>query len=389
MSSGDICLHRDHRIAQEATAMTRRSILLAGAAGLASAAASPLAHAQSRDGAAVEIVASLDRRPANPAITPDGRLLFSQHPLDAPEFNVMEWVTGGPPRPFPNPEWSRDRLRAVIGMRAGQDGVVWMLDMGGGGQPPRLVGWDTRRDALHREIQIPAVATRPNSFLQDFALDQARNHAFIADMTRGDLIGESRPAIIVVDLASGVVRRVLEGHPTFAPEGRVTIDGRTLATRGADGSVTELALGLNPITIDPAGAWVYYGAVNGRGLWRMPAALLADAAVPEAALAARIERFGEKRSSDGISVDGAGNVYVTDVEAHAIGVASAGGYRILARDAERLRWADGLAFGPDGWLYATVNQLNLHPAVNRGEEGGRPPYYIVRIRPLAPGAVGR
>jgi sugar lactone lactonase YvrE len=369
--------------------MPLRSVFLAGTAALALVATQHAAQAQSREGAPVEIVATLDRRPANPAVTPDGRLLFSQHPLDAPEFKVMEWVPGGAPRPFPNVEWSRDRLRAVIGIRAGQNGVVWMLDMGGGGQAPRLVGWDTQRDALHAEIAIPVAAVRPNSFLQDFALDQAREQAFIADMTRGDLVGESRPAIIVVDLRSGQTRRVLEGHESFAPDGRVTIDGRTLATRTPDGRRTELELGLNPITISPDGAWVYYGPVNGRGLWRIPAATLADASLAPSALAARIERYGEKRSSDGISVDGAGNVYVTDVEAHAIGVATATGYRILARDSERLRWADGLAFGPDGWLYATVNQLNLHPAVNGGEEGGRPPYCIVRVRPLAPGAVGR
>lgn len=343
-------------------------------------------HAQT---AAIEIVAELDRRPGNPSVTPDGRLLFSQHPLDAPEFKVMEWVPGQGARPFPNAAWSRDRLTAVIGLRTGADGIAWMLDMGGGGQPAKLVGWDTRADRLHREIALPAAALRPNSFLQDFALDQARGRAFIADMTRGDLVGESRPAIVVVDLQSGAVRRVLEGHASFAPEGRVTIDGATLATRAPDGRETELELGLNPITIDPANAWVYYGAVNGRGLWRIPAEALADAALPAAALAARIERYGEKRSSDGISVDSAGNVYVTDVENHAIGVATPAGYRILVQDPVRLRWPDGLAFGPDGWLYATVNQLNLHPAVNRGQEGGRPPYLIVRMRGLAPSAVGR
>ena len=65
------------------------------------------------------------------------------------------------------------------------------------------------------------------------------------------------------------------------------------------------------------------------------------------------------------------------------------GYRILVKDKSLLKWPDGMAFGPDGWLYVTVNQLNLHPLLNRGIEGGNPPYYLIRVKPLASGAVGR
>jgi len=48
-----------------------------------------------------------------------------------------------------------------------------------------------------------------------------------------------------------------------------------------------------------------------------------------------------------------------------------------------------MKFGPDGWLYVTVNQLNLHPLLNAGQEGVKPPYYLVRVKPLAGIAVGR
>ncbi|MFN6955035.1 MAG: L-dopachrome tautomerase-related protein [Acetobacteraceae bacterium] len=329
-------------------------------------------------------------RIGNPAVTPDGRLLVSRHPLDAPEFKVVEVPRdGGPALPFPNPEVSRG-LDAVIGVRAGEDGVVWMLDMG---PRPRFVGWDTRRDALAGEVPIPAVVLRPNSFLQDFALDQTRGLAFVADMTRGDLVGDSSPAIVAVDLRGGApARRLLQGHPsTQPPDEALVAEGRPLAiARDGAAAPVEARFGLNPITITTDDAWVIYGAMNGNGLWRVPAAALANAALSADALAARVERHREKRGSDGISVDGAGNVYVTDVAASAIGVATENGYRVLARDPALLRWPDGFAFGPDGWLYVTVNQLHLHPAVNggRGDEG-RAPWLVVRIRPLAAGRVGR
>ncbi|HEY1904935.1 MAG TPA: hypothetical protein VGG91_02775, partial [Myxococcaceae bacterium] len=36
--------------------------------------------------------------------------------------------------------------------------------------------------------------------------------------------------------------------------------------------------------------------------------------------------------------------------------------------------------GPEDWVYVTVNQLNLHPALNRGVEESRPPYGVFRVR---------
>ena len=47
-------------------------------------------------------------------------------------------------------------MTAVLGLRAGRYGVVWMLDAGNAGAaPPRLVGWDTTVDHLARVVDIP------------------------------------------------------------------------------------------------------------------------------------------------------------------------------------------------------------------------------------------
>ncbi len=349
----------------------------------------------------LEVAARLEDRPGNPALTPDGRLILSLHPFPFGEpspHRVVEVLEDGGTRPFPNEAWSTAPdgdgigLSAVIGVQSDRRGVVWILDMGGGGLPPKLVAWDTRRDELYRVLTIPPHATVPNSFQQDFAIDEVRGAIFIADVGRGDLFGPSNPAIVAVDLETGYVRRALEGHPSLQPEEglSVVIEGGTIRAEDAQGGLDEPKIGLDPIVIDPANEWVYYGSVHGTSVYRVRSADLLDLSLPREELLARVERYGEKPPCDGISIDAAGNVYVTDLENNAVGVtAPDGSYRVLVSDDEHLSWPDGFSFGPDGHLYVAVSQLHRSAVFNAGEETSRAPFEVMRLRPLAPSAVGR
>ncbi len=349
----------------------------------------------------LEVAARLDNRPGNPALTPNGRLLVSLHPFPYGEpspYHVVEVLEDGSTRPFPNEDWSTAPdedgvgVSAVIGVQSDRRGVVWIMDMGGGGLPPKLVAWDTRRDELHRVVTIPPHATVPNSFQQDLAIDEVRGAVFIADVGRGDLFGPSDPAIVAVDLHTGYAWRALEGHPSLQPdEGlSVEIEGRPIRAQNPQGEAQEPKIGLDPIVIDPANEWVYYGSIHGTSVYRVRAADLLDRSLPGDELSARVERYGEKAPCDGISIDGAGNVYVTDLENNAVGVTTPdGAYRVLVGDDEHLRWPDGFSHGPDGYLYVAVSQLHRSAVFNAGEETSQAPFEVLRFRPLAPSAVGR
>ncbi|MEM9797129.1 MAG: hypothetical protein AAF919_11605, partial [Pseudomonadota bacterium] len=132
------------------------------------------------------------------------------------------------------------------------------------------------------------------------------------------------------------------------------------------------------------------GAMNGTAVWRLPTAALAAPSLSAKVRAAAVERYGDKPPSDGITVDAAGNVYVTDGGGNAIGVTQSDGtYQPLIVD-RRIEWPDGLSNGPEGWIYATVNRLNNAPPLNGGESTPvSEPYYLVRFRALADTVPGR
>ena len=333
----------------------------------------------------LEVVAELTQGPGNVAVTPDGRVIISQHALYRPEIPVVEVLPDGSVQPFPNvaagagPNATGLGLQSVLGIQAGEDGVVWMLDTGRMGA--RLVAWDTRTDALHQIIELGDSARAKGSFFNDIAIDPVHGSIIVSDASR------KNAALVVVDMESGQARRVLERHASVVAQPISMAIGKS-----ADAPEREprAMIGVDGITIDPRSEWVYYGAAQANDLWRVRAADLADQTLTADELAARIERYGDRPVCDGITIDGAGNVYITDLTGYAIGVVEPGGeYRVLYQDEQLLSWPDSVAFGPDGYIYVVTNQLHLSPAFNGGKDLSVPPFYLLRFPALAPGVVGR
>ena len=326
--------------------------------------------------------------PGNIAITPEGRIMMSQHQFYGAPLRVVELLADNSLVPFPNQAWSSKPeqkgigLNTVLGLRADANGVVWMLDNSeGAGQPGKIVGWDTENEELYQVIYLPQPIIAENSLLNDLAVDLDNNAIYLTDTASGD-----DSALIVVDLNTGFSRRVLEGDVSTRPEDiPLIVDERVINMAGEPAKV-----GANPITVDPNNEWVYYAPMSGRSLYRIATIDLLDPSLSPEDLSSRVERYGDKPICDGITVDGAGNVYITSITDNAIGVVDAtGAYQTLYQDKKLLSWTDGMAFSPDDYIYVTVSQLQNSPPLNNGENEFKAPFYLVRFPALSSGKVGR
>lgn len=345
----------------------------------------------------LEIVAQLNVAPGNIAVGSDGRIFLSLHQAYQPELKVVELLDNGSVKPFPDRDWNNlpdfdgTGIISVLGIQADRQGIVWMLDNAAGvpyseGGTPKIVAWNTKKDRLDRFIPIPNPVSRADSFINDLAVDKVHNALYLADVR-----SDEGPAIIVVDLNTGLSRRVLSNHSSFQPEedAPIVIDDRETRLLGPNGQPLKHRSGLNPITIDPEAEWVYYGSMNGTSVWRVKTSDLLDTNLSDRELGRRVKRYGDKPVSDGISIDNAGNVYITDLNDKAIGITKPdGSYEILVQD-DRLLWPDSLSAGADGYMYVAVNQLHLSSLLNAGENESRSPYYVMRFKAPAELVSGR
>lgn len=340
----------------------------------------------------LEIVAELNVRPGNIAISQDRRILITVHPFENYEYAIVEVMKDGSLVPYPNKEWSSkpDKqgkgMSAAIGISITFEDELYALDIGGPGHQAKILSWDMENEVLADTYYIPNHVTTDQSFFQDFSVDWTKRAFFISDMGQADLSKPAKPALLTMGQLTGYTRRLFDSHPALMPpEEPVKVDGEILKLE--DG--TPIRAAFNPITILPMRSWLYVAPMGPGMVHKIRTFDLLDEELSEEELEAKLKPVGMKPSSDGMTTDGAGNIYITDLENNAIGVLDKKGqYRIYLQD-DRIKWADGFSFGGDGYVYVTINQLHKSKPLNQGKEEGEAPYLIARFKPLAAGAVGR
>lgn len=334
----------------------------------------------------LETVADLPSPPGNVAVSPDGRVFATLHPEGRPGWNVIELVRGGA-RPWPSEAFQNDpaeprRFRSVLSLRIDGLNRLWTLDAADHGiHPGRLLGFDLASGAVVHEYVFPREIAGIGSHLNDFQVSADGRWIYIAEAS---FFGKT-PALIVYDTQAQAARRVLERHPSVTAEHYTpVVQGRRMVAAG----LVSIRPGVDSIALDAAGEWLYFAPVTNLHLYRVRTADLRDPNLAEADLAGRVETWAPKTMSDGITMDSAGTVYITDPEHSAIhALRPDKTLETLLRD-DRLRWPDGFSWGPDGWLYVTASAL--HQIIGRPPWtfDDHAPYQIFRFRPGAQGTPG-
>ena len=187
------------------------------------------------------------------------------------------------------------------------------------------------------------------------------------------------PALVVVDVATGTARRVLERHPSVMPQDWIV---ETAAKRMVFfGGLAALKPGVDGIAMDPNGSWLAYGAMTHDTLFRIPTAALANPDLAHDALADQVEDLGAKPLCDGLSADTQGGIWITDVEHGAVVRRAPNGTLKTWLKTPRIRWADALSWGPDGWLSVADSAIPEQMLQSREHIASQAPYFIYRFQP--------
>ncbi len=335
----------------------------------------------------LDVAAELRHGPSGLAVAPDNTLIVGLHQYFKTRERVIRVDRQGEWSAFPSEEVAAQEvaegaevLDSVMGVHGGDRGIVWMLDNGRRGeQIPKVVGWHFSDRKLHRVFHLPEPSTIATSFVADFAVDPGETHAYIADPASG-----VDAALIVLNLRTGVSRRLLQGHLSVVPqEIPLVVSGRKLHAECQDGSQAEPLAGVNPIALDKKAKYLYYGPLKGQKLYRIATSALNDASLGGEALAAAVEEYSAKPICDSIAIDTRDNIYVGDLTTNAIQVILPKDRRMIEYVADpKMAWPDGLTFGGDGRLYFYCSQLNRCSWFSVGQDETKAPFLVYRVKPL-------
>ena len=155
------------------------------------------------------------------------------------------------------------------------------------------------------------------------------------------------------------------------------------------GGLLALKAGVDGIAISKNDKWIYYGAMAHDQAFRIETEHLKNTSLTRSELAEKVESIGKKPLNDGLSMDVAGNLYLTDVEHGSIIRMKRDGQLETVIQSDKIRWADALSFGPDNWVYIADSAIPDQMLRSKGHMNEQVPYHIFRYRNDVPGVAGQ
>ena len=334
--------------------------------------------------APLDIVLQSDTVANGIATTRDGRIFLPFSRIDGSAGpQVVEWKDGKPV-PFPDAAKSTDDWNGwktgddpakafvhVNALRIGPEGALWIVDTGapGFGNPklphgPKIVKIDLATGKVVRVYDLDG-ATGDKSFIDDI-----RFHGPLAYITDAGM-----PGVIVLDLASGATRRVLDGDASTTAQRAMTGDDHVM--HGPDGK--PIRIHADQLEVSPDGKFFFYQPASGP-MSRIATRYLDDTKIDAKQLAKHVTTFAKTPSTGGTAIDADGTIYVSDVDHHRILAIKADGSKSIIVEDKRLLWVDAMWIDDAGFLYMPAAQLDRMAPFNGGISKVQYPIFVYKTK---------
>lgn len=316
------------------------------------------------------------------AVEPGGKL-FVNYPRWSEIYKYAVVTANGATGKVPYPDeatnqWSsgqpgKDKWVCVQSVYVDDKNGLWILDPSAPklktiqGNGAKLVKMNEQTGKPERTYSFMSIIP-DTAYVNDVRIDTDKNFAYLTESKGG--------GIIVVDLASGKMRRLLSTHSSTRsdPAYKFIIDGRELMKDGKAAKFNS-----DGIALTPGRDWLYYKPLTDDKLYRIKTEYLRDWTVSDTTMNSKVEDLGHFASTDGMIFDGSGNLYFGDLQ----------NYRMIKIDRDlkmttlvqdqRLIWPDSYSIA-DGYLYISCSQIQKQPAYNNGANKRTTPYTVYRLK---------
>ena len=313
----------------------------------------------------------------------DGTMFITYARQDRAHGIEVGRLVDNAPTPFPDVAWNdwtpgRDGHGVFVwanALRIGPDGLLWVVDAGAPGPGKMQVPGGAKVVRLDpKSGEVKAVypmdgAVKPMSYVDDIRFNG--DHAYLTDAGKPG-------GIIVLDLRSGQVRRVLDNDASVGAQVAQTADGRALV----DPQGRPVGVNADQLEVSPDGRWFYYQPATGP-FYRIGTRYLDDPQQSAASLSARVQLWARTGASGGTAMDANGVMYASDLNHDSIlRITPEGAISTLVQD-PRLVWVDAMWIDEQGRLLTPAAQLDRTAGLNGGRNAV---HYPVTIYALPLGA---
>ena len=303
------------------------------------------------------------------------RVFFTVHPESRPERIKLLEIVGGQGQPYPS-EAAQAMFKTPLGVFCDRQNRLWVIDHGNHGMDGvKLFAFDLNTNKLVHSYTFPPEVAEKGSFFNDLSVSPDGNFVAVADVS----FWRKKPSLVLYNIAQGESRSLLDGHPSVENQGWLPVND--IKKMRFFGGLADLMPGIDGLDIDPTGQWIYYAAMSHDEAFRLPLAVATDFSKTPETVAQSVESIGKKPLSDGVRADSAQNLLITDVDHNGIFVINAVSKKsfTLIKD-KRIRWADGLSKGGDGYWYLADSAIPHQMLQSKEHMEANKPYYIYRFK---------